>query len=182
MNDARGRMTDTTGVSIGLLADHLHLVSQVGHMRWAEWGRRPEPVELEYWVDITRREAGHDEMPVTWVAIDARGRAAGAVGIDEFDPEEFRDRSPWLVGMVVHPERRRQGIGSRLVRELEGWVAQRGFKHAWVATGPDGGPAHTFYRRCGWRTIDRFMTPTDELAVVLERRLQAWTNGTEDEA
>jgi GNAT superfamily N-acetyltransferase len=160
---------DSRIVSFALLADHPNLVSQVGEIRWAEWGKPPEPVDLDYWVDVTRQEAGHDEIPLTWVAIDAHGRAIGAVGILEFDPDGFRDRSPWLVGMVVTPEWRARGIGSRLVRELEGWAAQRGFPRVWVATGP----AERFYQKCGWITVDRFINDFGEDVVILERRLDA---------
>jgi GNAT superfamily N-acetyltransferase len=169
MTNAVADSTDSTSISIGVLADHPHLISQVGEIRCAEWGKPPEPVELDYWVDVTRREAGHDEIPVTWVAIDGQGRAVGAVGILEFDPDEFRDRSPWLVGMVVAPDWRARGIGSRLVRELEGWAAQQGFPRVWVATGP----AERFYQKCGWSTVDRFVNDLDEAAVILERRLDA---------
>jgi GNAT superfamily N-acetyltransferase len=128
---------------------------------------------LDFWVEVTRREAGRDQIPVTWVAIDAQRRAIGAVGVLQFDPDEFRDRSPWLVGMIVDRDRRRQGIGSLLVRELEGWALSQGLRQVWVATGPPGGPAEAFYQRCGWKTVDEFITSTGEAAVILERRLDA---------
>lgn len=172
MSDAPAVQADAT-VTIALLANHPDLIQEVGEIRWAEWGKPPEPTELEFWIDVTRREAGVDGIPVTWVAIDASGRAVGAVGILEFDPEKFRDRSPWLVGMVVHPDRRRQSIGSQLVRELEAWALRRGFIHVWVATGPPDGPAEAFYRSCGWNTAETFVNATDEVVVVLERRLDA---------
>jgi GNAT superfamily N-acetyltransferase len=165
--------TDTVTVSIELLADHPDLVPPVGRMRWNEWGTPPEPTELNFWVEVTRREAGRDQLPVTWVAVDTDGRAIGAVGIDEFDPDDFRDRSPWLVGMIVDGERRRQGVGKSLVRALEGWASEKGLKRVWVATGPPGGPAEAFYQHCGWTTVDGFATSSGEPAVILERRLDA---------
>jgi hypothetical protein len=42
---------------------------------------------------------------MTWVASDQSG-ALGAVGLGLFDIEERRDRSPWLLGMIVRPDRR----------------------------------------------------------------------------
>lgn len=168
-------MTDssTESVSIDLLADVPELISQVGELRWSEWGEPPEPTELEFWIDVTRREAGRDKIPVTWVAVDAQRRAIGAVGIDEFDPDEVRDRSPWLVGMVVAPAQRRHGVGARLVRELELWAVREGIRHVWVATGPPGGSAERFYQSCGWKNVDVFRTASGEDAIVLERRLDA---------
>jgi GNAT superfamily N-acetyltransferase len=156
-------------VAIGVLANHPSLIPQVAELRWAEWGKPPEPVEFSYWLDTTRSEAGRDEVPMTWVAIDSDGRAVGAVGILQFDPDDFRDRSPWLVGMIVAPEWRNQGIGSRLVRALETWVAMQSIPRVWVATGP----AEGFYQKCGWETVDSFINEYDEASVVLERRLDA---------
>ena len=46
-------------------------------------------------------EAGQRGLPVTWVAVGVGGEAAGAVGLGEFDIAERRDRSPWVLGMVV---------------------------------------------------------------------------------
>jgi hypothetical protein len=106
-------------VSIELLADHLHLVSVVGEMRWREWGHALEPERLDWWVDVTAREAGRGNLPVTWVAIDHLGQAVGAVGLGAFDIEERRDRSPWVLGMIVGKPNRGMGIGSQLVAALE---------------------------------------------------------------
>ena len=93
-------------LSIGLLADHPQLIPAVGELRWREWGRPPEPESLDWWVDVTAREAGREALPVTWVAFEAGGRVLGAVGLGEFDVEERRDRSPWVLGMVVDPAQR----------------------------------------------------------------------------
>jgi hypothetical protein len=68
-------------------------------------GRAAEPTDRAWWRAAAVREAGRDELPITWVASDTSG-AAGAVGLGEFDIEERRDRSPWLLGMIVRPDRR----------------------------------------------------------------------------
>ena len=56
--------------SVVLLADRIHLVSGVAEIRWREWGHPPEPQALSWWVDAARREAGREELPVTFVATD----------------------------------------------------------------------------------------------------------------
>lgn len=140
-------MTTSPGpVTVQFLADHEQLIAAVGEMRWQEWGHPPEPEDLAWWVDVTAREAGRDRLPVTWVAFDDRGDALGAVGLAEYDIEERRDRSPWLVGMIVRADRREQGIGGRLVAQLEAWAGSQGYEQPWVATGR----AADFYRKCGW--------------------------------
>ncbi len=74
-------------------------------------GHAPEPEELSWWVDVTRRESGRAGLPVTFVGLDADGALAGAVGIDGTDPPEFEDRGPWVVGVIV--DRALRGRGAR---------------------------------------------------------------------
>lgn len=70
-------------------------------------------------IEVTRRETGRENLPITLVAIDADREALGAVGVDNADQElstsERDGRTPWLVGMVVRADVRQQGIGRALV-------------------------------------------------------------------
>ena len=155
-------------LSIGLLADHPQLIPAVGELRWREWGRPPEPESLDWWVDVTAREAGREALPVTWAAFEADGSVLGAVGLGEFDIEERRDRSPWVLGMVVDPAQRNRGTGGRLMRALEGWAAGQGYSRLWVAT---GGRAVDFYRKCGWEVVESFVRTSGEHMTILTRSL-----------
>ena len=142
-------------VAVQLLADNKDLIAAIGEMCWREWGHAPEPEDLDWWVAVTAREAGRDHLPVKWVALDEHGGALGAVGLGEFDIEERRDRSPWVLGMIVRPDRRGMGVGSLLMAQLEAWAGTRGYRQLWVAT---GGRAIDFYRKCGWElseTVER---------------------------
>jgi GNAT superfamily N-acetyltransferase len=157
----------TTGqsasVRIALLADHPDLIPAVGHLRWQDWGHAPEPTELSWWVDITARESGSADLPVTFVAVDATGSAAGAVGLDHFEPPERRDRSPWVMGMIVRPELRGRGIGRLLLGALRARVADDGYERLWVATGDD---AVGFYQACGWTVAETFDRPHEKVIVL----------------
>jgi len=155
-------------VTVGLLGDYPHLIGEVGLMRWREWGRAPEPTDPAFWVSVTGDEAGRVQLPVSWVAVAADGRAVGAVGLGEFDIEERRDRSPWVLGMIVRPDQRRRGVGRLLLASLGDWARVRGWERVWVAT---GGVAVRFYSDCGWETADSFARSADETTTVLVRRL-----------
>jgi len=150
------------------LADHPQLISTVGEIRWKEWGHPPEPENLDWWVDVTGREAGRDQLPVTWVAIDPLGDVVGAVGLGKFDIEERRDRSPWVLGMIVAVEYRGLGIGSKLIDALESWAHQHGYPQVWVATGDQ---AVAFYQKCGWESTESFNRPSGERVSVLTKFL-----------
>jgi GNAT superfamily N-acetyltransferase len=133
-------------------------------MRWHEWGDEPGREDPAWWVDVTRREAGRHRLPVTWVAVDQAGAAAGAVGLGQFDIPQRRDRSPWVLGMVVRPASRGQGVGRLLLSALERFAAGQGYRRAWVATGD---AAVGFYRSCGWEETERLPhTQGDQLTVL----------------
>lgn len=151
-------------MAVALLADHPQLVRAVGLLRWQEWGQPPEPEDPEYWVDVTGAEAGRNTLPVTWVAIGPDDEILGAVGLGEFDIDERRDRSPWVLGMVVGPDERRRGVGRLLLAALADWAIQRGGQRVWVAT---GGPAVQFYRACGYEPLETFTHRSGEVTTVL---------------
>jgi chloramphenicol 3-O phosphotransferase len=154
---------------IRLLADLPHLVEAAGLLRHREWGRPPEPAEPRFWIEVTGREAGRDELPITWVAVDDRGEVIGVVGLGEYDLEEIRDRTPWVMGMVVRRDRRGAGVGRRLLDTLSATAEEGGHTEIWVAT---DGPAIGFYERCGYERVERRGGAT-----VLRRSLRPWAGG-----
>jgi GNAT superfamily N-acetyltransferase len=168
---------DVTRAHVELLADHSDLIPIVGEMRWhewgqdADWGEDAERNELGWWVDVTASESGRDDLPVTFVAVDAHGAAVGAVGLGHFDPEERRDRSPWVLGMIVLPQLRRRRVGRLLLESLAGWAGSHGYQALWVATGD---PAVGFYQSCAWELAETFARPTETVHVLTTNaRLQA---------
>ena len=160
--------TSSGPITVQLLADNEKLIAAIGELRWREWGRTPEPEVLDWWVSVTAREAGRDHLPMTWVAIDERGGAFGAVGLGEFDLEERRDRSPWVLGMIVRPDHRGMGIGSLLLAYLEAWARIRRYKQVWVA---NEGPAIGFYRKCGWELSETVERASGEAVAILTKLL-----------
>ena len=99
---------------IHLLADVPELIRGVGELRHREWGRPPERTDVEWWIEMAERETGRTGVPVTFVATDETGLVTGAVGLGEFDIPERRDRSPWILGMVVDPAHRGAGLATAL--------------------------------------------------------------------
>lgn len=161
-------MTSSGPVVVQLLADNAHLIAAIGEMRWREWGHAPDSEVLDWWADVTAREAGRDRIPVTWVAIAGHGEALGAVGLGAFDIEERQDHSPWVWGMIVRSDHRGMGIGRLLMAHLEAWAKIHGYTQVWVAT---GGPAIGFYRQCGWELSETVARTSGEPATVLTKFL-----------
>lgn len=90
--------------TISLLADHPALVREVGVLRWTEWGYDdPSP---QSWIAITAREAGRDDLPITWVVTggDAADyyRACGWTDVERLVTS--REQLPSTVLVYVLPE------------------------------------------------------------------------------
>lgn len=137
-------------------------------MRWLEWGHPPEPEDPAWWLETTMREAGTVSLPVTFVARDATDEVVGAVGLDVYDLDERHDTSPWVTGMIVRRDRRREGVGRTLMLHLEQWAAGHGIDKAWVGTER----AAEFYRRCGWTHEETFTTSFGQDMTVLHKVLR----------
>ncbi len=55
----------------------------------------------------------------------------------------------WVIALLPHYVGR--GIRSRLLRAVEGWLAEHGWTRIWLTTDPDTSlRAYTFYRQHGW--------------------------------
>jgi GNAT superfamily N-acetyltransferase len=134
-------------IVVRLLADAPHLIEPIGRLRCAEWGHR----DADAWISITRREAGRQDLPVSWVAVDDTGAALGAVALGPSDVAARPELVPSVWGMVVRPDARRRGVGAMLLRHLEQFAVEQGHTAVWVST---GSPAVGFYERCGWRRTE----------------------------
>jgi len=154
-------------LTVTLLADSLTSAEAVAEMRWREWGHPPEPLDQAWWLETTIREAGRDELPVTFVAHDVAGEVLGAVGLDTYDLDERHDTSPWVTGMIVRRDRRGEGVGRVLMRHLERWATEQQIAECWVGTDLAGG----FYQRCGWTVTETFTTGTGQQMTVLAKKL-----------
>jgi GNAT superfamily N-acetyltransferase len=141
----------TAGVTVRvlLLADVPDLIEPIGTMRFAEWG---QDGDLDDWISATRREAGREGLPVTWVAVGDCGAALGAVALGPSDVPDHPELVPCIWGMVVRSDSRLRGIGRLLVNRLERYAAEQGYRVVWVLTGP---PAVAYYEHCGWQPEQR---------------------------
>ena len=154
-------------LTVTLLADSLTSARAVADMRCQEWGYPPEPEDPAWWLDTTVREAGRDDLPVTWVAHDETDEVLGAVGLDTYDLDERHDVSPWVTGMITRRDRRNEGVGRTLMQHLERWAAEQRIAEAWVGTDLAVG----FYQRCGWALQETFTRSNGEHIGVLYKRL-----------
>jgi GNAT superfamily N-acetyltransferase len=153
-------MGERPALFLGLLADQPELIAEVGILRWRASGAVGTPGP---WIEATARDAGRDGLPLTLVAMDLEGHAIGAVTLGltgdsagsrasgSAGPDDCRERSPWVVRMVVREGERRCGVGRLMVAALDDLAREHGHDRIWVTPGPED---VEFYRRCGWSLLE----------------------------
>ncbi|GAB2503219.1 GNAT family N-acetyltransferase [Lysobacter humi (ex Lee et al. 2017)] len=78
------------------------------------------------------------------------GHACGLVGMELRYSLARGAEQARITALVVSPSCERQGVGRRLVREVEGIARQAGAARIEVTTAGSRDTAHSFYRSCGY--------------------------------
>ena len=117
-----------------------------------------------------------------WVARDASGRVLGHVDL-RGHPERFTGHR-CLLGMGVHHEHRRRGLGARLLGHAEQWAAALGVKWIDLRVLSANEPAVTLYRNAGYQmsggTPDMFAVDGQSLGLVFMAKRLAQAAGRSD--
>ncbi len=130
-------------VRVDHLLNHPHHLPLVAGWIYREfWAGRPGYC-VEGFEARLREARDPDRIPLSLLAL-ADGTPAGTVNLVENDNPLRPDLRPWLAALVVMPEYRRHGIGSRLVRELVGHARRLGLGEMFLGT-----DIPAFYERLG---------------------------------
>jgi len=131
---------------------------------------------LRHWFGIESAneayEADIDQLP-TFVAHSGE-QVVGFVSVKHHFPA-----SAELYVLGVRPERHRQGIGRRMLYQVEAWLREQGVEYLQVKTRgpsqPDEGYERTraFYRALGYQPLEEMLTLWDESnpALLMVKRL-----------
>jgi len=101
-------------------------------------GHSPQRMEARL-----RTASDPDRIPLSLLAL-ADGEPAGTVNLVENDDEEREHLTPWLAALLVVPEQRGKGVGSRLVLELVDHARRLGVRRMYLGT-----DIPAFYERLG---------------------------------
>jgi GNAT superfamily N-acetyltransferase len=70
--------------------------------------------------------------------------------------KKFDNSSMEIKRMYVSPEKRGSGIAKKLLRELEVWVKELGYKKCVLETGKRQKAAVKFYKKCNYNVIENY--------------------------
>ncbi len=141
-------------LKIELLADHLPtlpMLKDLFETEWEPYYGTKGPGDAE--ADI-RNSANRNELPIAVVAL-VDGNVCGTAALKMASVISYPNYFPWLAGLIVVPEYRRQGIGEQLIAKIENLARQFGYKEIFVGTGENSGMSEITLDKRGWKFIDK---------------------------
>jgi len=145
-------MTPGAGLAIDYLANHRDLIPEITELIYGQWADlfHASGTSKEKLRELLVERAVTDKLPIAVVAL-SDGVLAGTGSIKLSEPGTKPGLSPWLAGMYVKDAYRGSGIGAAIVRALEARASELGVENMYLSVGA----AEAFYRRLGWRVIER---------------------------
>ncbi|HEY2680593.1 MAG TPA: GNAT family N-acetyltransferase [Candidatus Udaeobacter sp.] len=136
------------GVRISYLIDYPQYVPQLAQWLFEQWDTILGEKTLEPRIKKLNAHMNRDQLPIAWVA-HANGQLLGTASLRVHDLEERKDLTPWLGGVFVRPESRRQGIGAALCATVEEAARSRGTQTLYLFTLDK----QAWYSRQGWTVL-----------------------------
>ena len=127
------------------------LAEITGAWRWAEFFARHGADRESVLVAERAATRANSILPRILMSL-SKGRPVGMATLAAQDLDTRPDLTPWLAGVYVLPEHRRQGHASRLVGAVEDLARTAAIPTLWLYTRS----AEPLYRRCGWQLTEVF--------------------------
>jgi predicted N-acetyltransferase YhbS len=136
------------GVRISYLIDHPEYISQLAQWLFEQWGPILGEETPEARMNKLKAHMNRDKLPIAWVA-HANGELLGTAALRVHDLDAREDLTPWLGGVFVGTQFRRQGIGAALCATVEEEARSRGIETLYLFTLDK----HAWYSRLGWTVL-----------------------------
>jgi GNAT superfamily N-acetyltransferase len=138
-------------VVIGDLGDHRSRLPALARWHYDHWGPLTGADSFDGYVALLTQAAASRTVPSVLIAI-AKDELLGSANLVACDLPPRPELTPWLAQLFVAPERRRDGVGAALVRAVLERARQCGHARVYLYT---SGTLPEYYRRLGWRVIER---------------------------
>jgi GNAT superfamily N-acetyltransferase len=146
---------------IEYLADRPEFVSILARWHYQEWAYLRPGDSVKARVARLREGCGRGEIPLTVVAV-SDGELLGSASLVEHDMESRQELSPWLSGVFVRLERRRQGIGAALVRRIMDEARSLHVSKLYLYTLN----STSFYADLGWSLLEHAVYRRKEVSIM----------------
>ena len=137
-------------MQLEFLADYPECIQELARLHFAEWSHFHPEESLDERIVRLQNSCGRRAIPSVVVALTDAKEVLGSASLVTNDMETRLDLTPWLAGVFVKQEHRRQGIGSALVDRIEGDARSLGVPKLFLYT-PS---AASLYERLGWMEVE----------------------------
>jgi GNAT superfamily N-acetyltransferase len=138
-----------SAVRIDYLADHPEHLPPLAEWQFEEWDSILGQ-SLESRITKLKTHFNRDKLPIAWVA-HADGQLLGSAALRLHDLDGREDLGPWLGGVIVGAQFRRQGIGAALCATVEEKARSIGIETLYLFTFDK----QAWYSGMGWRLLER---------------------------
>ena len=136
---------EPVSITIDYLADHPEFLPTLAQWQHDEWGHLRQGNSVEGRLARLKSYSQRSGIPLTVVAHE-NGELLGSASLLRNDMETRPELTPWLAGVFVAPQHRRQGVGAELVRRLMAEAAAQKIPILYLYTVH----SETFYANLGW--------------------------------
>lgn len=134
---------------VSYLGERPEFLDELTELWINEWGQRKDSQFIEQKKEKYRERLNIGSVPFVLVAHQDK-KILGTAGLAEHDLETRPAFSPWLVGVLVKPEYRRQGIASDLVSRVVSEAKRLGYSRLYLHTEN----AQALYEKLGWKFVE----------------------------
>jgi N-acetylglutamate synthase-like GNAT family acetyltransferase len=136
-------------MQIDYLKYHTQFIPLIAKWFHGEWGYYYPELTVNDIEDRLHKRLNIDKIPLALVAIE-NGEVIGTVSLKVFDMDTRMQYTPWLASMYVREDKRKRGIGRKMVAAIEKRSMELGVEMLYLYT-PD---AESFYANLGWQRIE----------------------------
>jgi GNAT superfamily N-acetyltransferase len=137
-------------MNIENLIDHPHAASQLARWHHREWHHLYPGETLQDFTEELLESLKGKAVPVTLVLADPQG-VWGSASVLEQDMNTNSHLGPWLANVYIHPDKRGQGLGKRLIAAVMEQCRKQGLRKLYLFT-----PGQEyFYQTLGWSVLRR---------------------------
>jgi len=133
------------GVRVSYLIEYPEYIPQLAQWLFEQWNRILGEQGPEARIKKLKAHMNRDQLPIAWIA-HANGQLLGTAALRVHDLEAREDLTPWLGGVFVGSDFRRQGIGTALCATVEEAARSRGIQTLYLFTLDK----QAWYSRLGW--------------------------------
>src|SRR6058998_2330675 len=136
------------GVQISYLIEHPGYIPELAQWLFEQLDSILGEGNPDARIKKLKAHMNRDKLPIAWVA-HANGQLLGTAALRVHDLEGREDLTPWLGGVFVGADFRRQGIGAALCATVEDAARSRGMQTLYLFTLDK----QAWYSRLGWSML-----------------------------